>query len=114
MDEVRWKRAHYDLLATHDSTGEFAAIVLLDSASRPWPVRTVPAPVQHVFWLDSPPADSATKAGLRKAFDEAALYDGQGSVASLNSAPYRLPATSYRLSSYRLPSTVYRLSSSPP
>jgi hypothetical protein len=42
---------------------------------REWPVRAVAAPVLHVFWLDRPPLDSATRRALAKAFDEASQYD---------------------------------------
>jgi hypothetical protein len=80
-DGPRWKHAGFELVTTIDSTGEQAQVALVDSAHHTWAVRQVPTPVQHVFWLDLPRADSATRASLRRAFDEAALYDGSGSIA---------------------------------
>lgn len=73
----RWKRfgdTGYDVLARYDSTAETARISLSDHV-REWPVRAVAAPVLHVFWLDRPAMDSATRRALARAFDEAAQYD---------------------------------------
>jgi len=73
----RWRRfgdTGYDVLARYDSTAETARISLSDHV-REWPVRAVAAPVLHVFWLDRPPVDSATRRALSRAFDEAAQYD---------------------------------------
>ena len=73
----RWRRfgeTGYDVLARYDSSAETARLSLSDHV-REWPVRAVAAPVLHVFWLDRPPLDSATRRALAKAFDEAAQYD---------------------------------------
>ena len=73
----RWARfgaTGYDVLARYDSTAETARISLTDHV-REWPVRAVAAPVLHVFWLDRPALDSATRRALSRAFDEAAQYD---------------------------------------
>jgi hypothetical protein len=73
----RWRRfseTGYDLLARYDSSAETAQISLSDHV-REWPVRAVAAPVLHVFWLDRPPVDSATRRALSRAFDEASQYD---------------------------------------
>ena len=73
----RWQRfgdTGYDVLARYDSSAETARISLTDHKSE-WPVRAVAAPVLHVFWLDRPPLDSATRRALSRAFDEAAQYD---------------------------------------
>src|SRR5690242_7849249 len=73
----RWRRfgeTGYDVVARYDSSAETARLSLSDHV-REWPVRSVAAPVLHVFWLDRPPLDSATRRALVKAFDEAAQYD---------------------------------------
>lgn len=73
----RWQRygdVGYDVVARYDSSAETARISLTDRV-REWPVRAVAAPVLHVFWLDRPPMDSATRRALSRAFDEAATYD---------------------------------------
>ena len=64
----------YDVIARYDSSAETALISLSDRV-REWPVRAVAAPVLHVFWLDRPPVDSATRRALSRAFDEASQYD---------------------------------------
>lgn len=73
----RWSRfgdTGYDVLARYDSTAETARISLTDHV-REWPVKAVAAPVLHVFWLDRPALDSATRKALSRAFEEAAQYD---------------------------------------
>ena len=73
----RWQRfgeVGYDVVARYDSSAETAHIALTDRV-REWPVRAVAAPVLHVFWLDRPPLDTATRRALSRAFDEAATYD---------------------------------------
>lgn len=64
----------YDVVARYDSSAETARISLSDHV-REWPVRAIAAPVLHVFWLDRPALDSATRRALSRAFDEAAQYD---------------------------------------
>src|SRR5205085_11134684 len=76
-DLDRWRHfgdSGYDVVARYDSAAETAHISLSDHV-REWPVRSVAAPVLHMFWLDRPPLDSATRRALARAFDEAAQYD---------------------------------------
>jgi len=78
LDDLdRWRgigNGSYDVLARYDSSAETARISLSDRV-REWPVSAVAAPVLHVFWLDRPPPDSATRRALSRAFDAASAYD---------------------------------------
>jgi hypothetical protein len=75
----RWRRstiqAGYDVVAKYDTLGETARIILSDGDRREWPVASVAAPVQRIFWLDRAPIDSLQRRGLVRAFSEASLYD---------------------------------------
>ena len=68
------KGANPGVVARHDSSEDVVTLVLRDSARREWKAARVPPPVEWVLWLDVPPLDSAARRGLKRAFDEAALY----------------------------------------
>ena len=76
----RWRQSAtppttgYDVLARYDSLGETAHVALADGRHE-WPVASVAAPVNRIFWLDRTPIDSAQRRGLVRAFSEASLYD---------------------------------------
>ena len=76
----RWRRGAYDVLVRHGESGDSAMMVLL-SGPREWGVAALPLPVQRIEWLDAPPVDSATRRALRRAFDEAVLYDPSARIA---------------------------------
>ena len=80
-----WDRvgASAGVIARHDTSEQVVALVLRDSADREWKATQVPPPVEWLLWLDSPPLDSATRRGLKRAFDEAALYSDETRIVSL-------------------------------
>ncbi|MBK8056676.1 MAG: hypothetical protein IPK33_02015 [Gemmatimonadetes bacterium] len=81
-----WRGAGYDVIARDDSAGESAVLVLRKGPNE-WPVGRVPTPVRRVHRLDDPRVDAATIHGLRRAFDESALYSGDTRTASFPSFP---------------------------
>ena len=78
----RWERPGLAVVARYVEGGERAALAMLDSAGREWPVARISAPAYSLLWLDSPPIDPATRRALTRAFDEAALYSEQSRTAS--------------------------------
>ena len=78
----RWERPGLAVVARYVEGGERAALAMLDSAGREWPVARISAPAYSLRWLDSPPIDPATRRALTRAFDEAALYSEQSRTAS--------------------------------
>lgn len=108
-DLDRWRRlgdGGYDVLARYDSSAETARISLSDRV-REWPVRAVAAPVLHVFWLDRPPLDSATRRALARAFDAASAYDE--STRTVRDSRRPGPAPSPRFTSMRPPPVSRRI-----
>jgi len=71
---ARWTRGGLEVRVAYSADGESGSAVLLDSARRSWPITHLPAPARRIFWLDGGAVDSATRAALTRAFDEAALY----------------------------------------
>jgi hypothetical protein len=83
-----WTRPDVEVVARYDTIGDpnrGQGVVLLlrrprtaanagDTARREWRVGRFPAPTRRVYWLDTPPVDSATRRALVRAFDESALY----------------------------------------
>ena len=69
-----WRRPAYEVRVEYSVSGEKAAIVLATTDSA-WDRGVIPAPARRIFWLDDPPLDGPTRHALRRAFDEAALYD---------------------------------------
>ncbi|MGQ0713975.1 MAG: hypothetical protein ACT4PJ_09610 [Gemmatimonadaceae bacterium] len=77
----RWERAGLAIVARYGDGGDRAALAVVDSAAREWPVARISAPVYSLLWLDMPPLDPATRRALTRAFDEAALYSEQSRTA---------------------------------
>ncbi|HUQ83754.1 MAG TPA: hypothetical protein VM076_21570 [Gemmatimonadaceae bacterium] len=71
-----WKGARYDVVAQYDSSGEFAVLVVLDSAKHQWSAARLPTPARRVYRLDTPDVDSTARQALARAFDESMLYSG--------------------------------------
>ena len=95
-----WRHGRYEVVARQDSSTNAARLLLRDSTSREWPVGNVPVPATRIYWLDRPPADSASRRALVRAFDESALYDEEVRAASLR-RPRSTPAP--RLARHRRP-----------
>ena len=106
-----WGGKPYDVLARYDSSGEFATIVVRDSAQNEWNAGRVPTPARRVYRLDLPAVDSSTRRALARAFDEATLYSGTARsvsgparrtpVVTLVSRPIRQPVAARSQSSHR-------------
>lgn len=79
-----WERDSFTVVAEYREDG--ARLSVVDRARRRWTVGTVQAPIGHLHWLDTPPLDSASRRGLRRAFDEAAYYDDAVRTAALADA----------------------------
>lgn len=76
-DLDRWHQGtdgSYDVIARYDSAAESAHLSIV-AHGHEWPVRSVAAPILHLFWLDHPPLDSAQRKALARAFNDASLYD---------------------------------------
>jgi hypothetical protein len=71
------------IIARYDTIEGIATVVLRDSAAQEWKAAQVPPPVDWVLRLDAPPLDSASRRGLRRAFDEAALYSEETRIAAV-------------------------------
>ena len=69
-----WKHGKYTVRVDYPSDSEAARASLVDSAGHVFPVAAVPAPARRIYWLDGTDVDSASRAALARAFDEAALY----------------------------------------
>ena len=69
-----WKHGRYSVWVDYAGDSAPARAFLADSAGRRFPIGAVPAPARRIYWLDGTDVDSATRAALSKAFDEAALY----------------------------------------
>jgi hypothetical protein len=92
-----WRDPRYDVVASYDSQGEQATIAIR-TTRRTWPLTRLPAPVRRVHRLDSSGIDLATRKAVARAFDEAALYSGEGRTTF---APPRRPTAIPVLSSSR-------------
>ena len=103
VDEV-WDRpgASTGIIARHDTAEQLVTLVLRDSADREWKATRVPPPVEWILWLDEPPLDSASRHGLRRAFDEAALYSEDTRIVALP-APRRHAPQAPRFTVVHLP-----------
>jgi hypothetical protein len=77
-----WSGKPYDVLARYDSSGDFATIVVRDSAQNEWNAGRIPTPARRVYRLDSPAIDSSTRHALARAFDDATLYSGTARTVS--------------------------------
>ncbi len=83
---VEWKADDLALVAREDSAGESAAVTLRLAADE-WPLGRFPLPLRRVHSLQGAASTPETLAGLRRAFDEAALYSGEVRTASAAPAP---------------------------
>jgi hypothetical protein len=73
LSEV-WGGPPYDVVARYDSTGEFATIVVRDTAQNEWTAGRLPTPARRVYRLDGSAVDSSARRALARAFDESTLY----------------------------------------
>jgi len=71
-----WRGPRYDVITHYDTSGDFATLVVRDSAKREWSVGRLPTPARRVYRLDTPDVDSVARRGLARAFDESTLYSG--------------------------------------
>jgi hypothetical protein len=71
-----WTGPRYDVIARYDSTGDFATLVVRDSAKHEWNAARLPTPARRVYRLDTPDVDSTARRALARAFDESTLYSG--------------------------------------
>ena len=69
-----WKHGAYTVRVDYLPEGNSARASLVDSTGRSFGLGTISAPARRIYWLDAPEVDSATRAALIRAFDEAALY----------------------------------------
>jgi hypothetical protein len=89
------------VIARYDTLENLATLVLRDSAGQEWKAAQVPPPVDWVMRLDFPPLDTATRRGLRRAFDDAALYSEDTRIAAL--PPRSVAASAFRDVALRAP-----------
>ena len=69
------------IIARYDTLERIATLVLRDSAAQEWKAAQVPPPVDWILRLDLFPLDSVARDGLRRAFDEAAMYSEETRIA---------------------------------
>lgn len=74
------------LAARPQREGGRTALDLRDGARGRWGLGIVSAPVRRVYWLHAPAVAEAERAALRRAFVEAALYDGETRLVSAPAA----------------------------
>lgn len=77
-----WGGNRYDVVARYDSTGDYATIVVRDSARNEWTAGRLPTPARRVYRLDGSPVDSTARRALSRAFDESTLYSGSARTVS--------------------------------
>jgi len=71
-----WNGPRYDVIAHYDTSGEYATLVVRDSAKKEWPAGRLPTPTRRVFRLDITSVDTMVRRGLARAFDQSTLYSG--------------------------------------
>jgi len=71
-----WRGPRYDVIAHYDTSGEYATLVVRDSAKNEWPAGRLPTPTRRVYRLDITNVDTKVRRGLARAFDESTLYSG--------------------------------------
>jgi acyl-CoA hydrolase len=71
---IGWRHGAFEVRIGYPPDGDYAFGSLTDSTKHVWPIAQLPPPVRRIFWLDGGAVDSATRAALARAFDEAALY----------------------------------------
>ncbi|MGI8497472.1 MAG: hypothetical protein ACR2OG_07830 [Gemmatimonadaceae bacterium] len=106
----RWLHGRVQVVARYDGEGERARLLLADSGGREWAVARVPGPARRIYWLDSPPLDSASIRALVRAFDDAALYNDETRSVSRRPGPgERGRRPPHRLARARAARSGYRL-----
>jgi hypothetical protein len=92
-----WSSPQYDVIARYDTSGEFATLIVRDSARHEWNAGRLPTPTRRVYRLDVPEVDTAARRGLARAFDESTLYSGSArTVIGPRRDPTRLVLTGRR------------------
>jgi len=71
-----WRGPRYDVIAHYDTSGEYATLVVRDSAKKEWPAGRLPTPTRRVYRLDITNVDTTVRRGLARAFDVSTLYSG--------------------------------------
>jgi len=71
-----WSGPRYDVIAHYDTSGEYATLVVRDSAKKEWSAGRLPTPTRRVYRLDIANVDTTVRRGLARAFDESTLYSG--------------------------------------
>ncbi len=71
-----WNGPRYDVIAHYDTGGDYATLVVRDSAKKEWPAGRLPTPTRRVYRLDIANIDTTVRRGLARAFDESTLYSG--------------------------------------
>jgi hypothetical protein len=69
------------IIARYDTLEQVATLILRDSAAQEWKAAQVPPPVDWILRLDLFPLDSMARRGLRRAFDDAAMYSDETRIA---------------------------------
>jgi acyl-CoA hydrolase len=87
-----WKHGDVEVQIAYKTEGEPGLGVILDSARHAFTIAELPAPARRIFWLDHGAVDSATRAALARAFDEAALYS-EDTRTAMTPAPSSTPAS---------------------
>ena len=110
-DGVRWAREGGDVEARYDSAGADYALLLRATgpggASGEWTLGHVQGPVHQLYWLDTPPLDSATRRALARAFDESALYSDEARTVAWRRESSRVrPRRSIAHAARRAPHTI--------
>ena len=94
LSEV-WGGSRYDVVARYDSTGEFATIVVRDTARNEWTAGRLPTPARRVYRLDGSAVDSSARHALARAFDESTLYSASARTVAgpVQKRPRLVPAS---------------------
>jgi hypothetical protein len=71
-----WTGPRYDVIARYDTSGEYATLLVRDSAKQEWSAGRLPTPTRRVYRLDITNVDTTVRRGLARAFDESTLYSG--------------------------------------
>lgn len=88
-----WRRPGYTLLARGGTSASDDAPVsfsMRDAAGHLWPLLEI-GERPRLYWLDTPAVDGAARTALRRAFNDAAAYDGDVHYAALAPRPSGAP-----------------------
>lgn len=87
-----WKRGGYALLARGNPASGSVSLSLHDRGDHSWPIISVTSSAR-LYWLDTPPLDTASLRALAHAFNEAATYDESVSFVRFVRPPGRALAS---------------------